>query len=244
MKTALLSLPALMLALVACDPESPVGTGATTADPAGKSDSVQDPTAAEASRDTLRFRVEDGIAGRVMLTKWYHASFSEPILPKSLADRPVMQAFALPGESGWLALPARVDSSFEFYARIRQIDANDAGGKIDDDTVAHYEAEHRWALAPLLVAATDEIAKMTIGQIAAGAEPLDGEAYFSEHVLFWVRDSIVADDDGLLRKRKLTGRFGRGWHLLQYRDSGRSLTPVPLTDTIRFRKSFPNPNLV
>ncbi|HQF55546.1 MAG TPA: hypothetical protein PK208_10550 [Fibrobacteria bacterium] len=143
-----------------------------------------------------------------------------------------------------MALPARVDSSFEFYARIRQIDANDAGGKIDDDTVAHYETEHRWALAPLLVAATDEIAKMTIGQMAAGAEPSDGEAYFSAHVLFWVRDSIVADDDGLLRKRKLTGRFGRGWHLLQYRDSGRSLTPVPFTDTVRFRKSFPNPNLV
>ncbi|HQF55545.1 MAG TPA: hypothetical protein PK208_10545 [Fibrobacteria bacterium] len=76
MKTSLFVLSIVAIGLLACDPESPVGTGATTADPAGKSDSVQDPTAAEAPLDTLRFRVEEGIAGRVMLAKWYHASFS------------------------------------------------------------------------------------------------------------------------------------------------------------------------
>lgn len=199
------------------------------------------------STDTLRYSIEPAFAGRTLLVDWYHVSFNSPLAVRTLANRPGAQAFVLPDSRGHLALPATVDADFEFYAKFAQYALDEAKGELKTnfvDSAAIYESQRRWALAPLVVANSDEFARLTISQLGTGETPKDSVALPSGYVLLWVRDSIVAEQDGLLSKRKLTGMFKRGWHLLQYKDSGRSLTPVPLTDTVRFRADAPKPNLV
>lgn len=235
MRISTLSVALIACVLSACDPD-PVA-------PAGESTKVEQPV----SLDTLRYSIEPSFDGRTLLINWYHASFSSPLAVRSLANRPMAQAFALSGPAGSLALPARVDSGFEFYARFAQYAADEAKGGLKQafvDSAAIYEATHRWALAPLVAVRTDELARLTFAQVGAGAKPVDSVVLQSGYVLLWVRDSIVAEQDGLLVRRKLTGKFRAGWHLLQYKDSGRSLTPRPFSDTVKFRVDSPKPNLV
>jgi hypothetical protein len=200
-----------------------------------------------ASSDTLRYSIDPSFAGRTLLLDWYHVSFESPLAVRTLADRPVAQAFAVSGEQGILVLPAIVDPWFEFYARFAQYVSDEGKGQIKQrfvDSAAYYEAVYRWALAPLVVARTDELARLTLSQLGAGESPKDSAVLQSGYVLLWVRDSIDAEKDGLLTKRKLTGKFKSGWHLLQYKESGRTLTPVPISDTVKLAPDAPKPNLV
>jgi hypothetical protein len=197
--------------------------------------------------DTLRYDIDPTFAGRALLVDWYHVSFGSPLAARTLATRPMVQALSLADAAGRRSLPATVDSIFEFYAKFAQYAADEAAGSLKQnfaDSAAWYQSHRRWAIAPLLVARTDEMASMTLAQYAAGETPKDTVALFADHVLLWVRDSIVAEQDGLLAKRKLTGNFGPGWHLLRYRDSNRSLESRPFSDTVKFRADFPKPNLM
>lgn len=212
-------------------------------------DPVNDPAnpVALSSKDTLRFAIEDSYSGRVMLAQWYHVSFSSPLAVRTLAERPGAQAFAVSGVRGAFALPASVDSLFDFDARMEKY-LLDEVGRTDSaavhDTALRYEHRRRWAFAPLVLGHTAELAGLTLAELGQGIKPSDDSVLQSEYLLFFVRDTVVADEDGLLRRRKLTGGFGPGWHLLRYQDSGRSLHPASLQDTVRFRPGIPKPNLV
>lgn len=237
MKRSTLSVLLLALALGACESDSTSAESEASAKP--------DPVGA--STDTLRYSIAPGFAWRTLLIDWYHVSFGSPLAVRTLANRPAAQAIILGGQKGSVALPASVDAQFEFYAKLGQYASDEAQGRFKQnflDSIPIYENRHRWAMAPLVLARTDEYARMTLGQLGAGANPTDSVALGSGYVMLWVRDSIVAEQDVQLAGRKLTGRFGAGWHLLVYRDSGRTLTACPLSDTVRFRSDAPNPNLV
>lgn len=197
--------------------------------------------------DTLRYAIDPSFEGRVLLVRWYHISFQSPLAVRTMGTRPMAEAFAISGRTGSLVLPSQIDSQFEFYARLPQYATDESNGSLKPggvDSLRNYESLHRWAMAPLVIARTDEFARMTIAQSGAGAKLTDTTGLASGYVLLWVRDSIQAEQNGLLTRRKLTGKFKAGWHLLRYEDSNRSLTPCPWSDTVRFRPDAPNPNLV
>ncbi len=232
---SLVSLSVAALALTGCvsDPVDPVVEPGTTS--------------ATLSTDTLRYDIDPAFAGRVLLIDWYHVSFSSPLAVRTLATRPVAQAVALSGATGVVALPSTVDSLFEFYARCAQYAADEAAGEIKQnfvDSAAWYQSHRRWAIAPLVVVRTTEMASMTLAQMGAGNKPQDAVSRGAGYVLFWTRDSILAEQDGLLKRRKLSGWFKPGWHLLRYNDADRSLEARPFSDTLKFRADAPRPNLV
>jgi hypothetical protein len=146
-----------------------------------------------------------------------------------------------------LALSSDIDSSFDFYARLEAYLLDEAGwtdSAAAHDSSLHLERTHRWAMAPIALATDDLLARTTFANAAALTSSAAGSGLNSEFVLLYVRDTLVAQDDGLLRKRKLTGGFGPGWHLLKYNDTGRTLSPASFHDTIRFKTGLPSPNLV
>lgn len=232
-----LAILAISLALTGC-----------TSDPSPSAPAESTPVSTRSGgTDTLRYAIDPSFDGRVLLVRWNHVSFQSPLAVRTMGTRPMAEAFAISGRTGSLALPSKIDSQFEFYASLRQYAADESNGTMKPgfvDSLQIYETQHRWAMAPLVIARTDEFARMTIAQTGEKAKLADTAGLASGYVLLWVRDSIQAEQDGLLTRRKLTGKFKAGWHLLQYKDSGRSLTPCPWSDTVRFRPDAPNPNLV
>lgn len=202
-------------------------------------------TSPTADTPSLRISVEPTYSGRTLLLRWYHLSYQDPgAASRTLADRPLAQALSIPSREAVLDLPASVDTLFEFYVNANEYARTEMAGKLDQgdlDLIAKLSG-HRWAMAPLTLASSDEMAKVTLSRAAAWT-PGDTVALHGSHVLLWVREPLEANDDVYLKAWGLVGRVGAGWHLLRYEGSKR-MVPCPMSDTVFFRKSNPKPNLV